>query len=296
MLHSRARRVESRALALRDLNRRGVARVRRDWNALPPPREPLPESHPYAADLDVAGTHASLFRLLDVVSAAPGRPVLLAWLLAPPASAAELRERQRAVAELAPRVDLREELALLARRTAEVTPNDFERFLAWAEGDGWLRPRAGVRWAARIIPAVTIAAVVLALGRKLPWSVAGFAFVAGLLLLGRYRRPLRETLTSVLARASGLREQASMLATFAAAPVEAPLLVHLRERVAAGGGAQGALRRLERVLSMAEGEGSMLQAIAQAVLLWDFHVVDRESITCSPGEARWIRNLLFDVA
>src|SRR6185369_9045741 len=112
-IHARARAEEKRARALAELNDLGVARVRRDWPSLPLPREIIPLDHPYASDLDVAGTTASLYRLLDVVSAATGRPVLLRWLLDSPPPVAELGERQKAVAELAEAVQLREEMAVL---------------------------------------------------------------------------------------------------------------------------------------------------------------------------------------
>jgi len=96
--HSRARADERRARDLAKLNRLGVARVHRDWPSLPLPRETVPMDHPYASDLDIAGTTASLYRLLDVVSAATGRPVLLRWLLGAVPSLEELHERQKAVA------------------------------------------------------------------------------------------------------------------------------------------------------------------------------------------------------
>ena len=293
-LYARTRRVERRARALRGLNERGAARVRRAWDRLPSARESLPDEHPYAADLDVLGAHASLYRLLDVVSGAPGRPVLTRWLLGPTAPAMELHDRQRAVAELAPRVELREELALLAERTMGVTEGDFARFLEWAEGTGWLHDRRMVLWLSRLIPIVTIATTAAALARAAPWSVPGLSLLAGVLLVVAQRRRLRETLTSVLTRATGLREHAAMLGVVAAMKMEAPLLRRLCERVAHGGGARGALERLDGALSMAEGEASLIGALARVVLLWDFLVVARlERWQASAGREvrRWLEAL-----
>jgi ABC-type multidrug transport system fused ATPase/permease subunit len=290
-LHNRVRRVERRAVALRMLNERGVARVRRDWNALPPPRELLPDEHPFAADLDVLGTHASLYRLLDVVSAAPGRRMLTSWLLDEPPDAATLRDRQRAVAELAPRVELREELALLARRTELVTEEDFGRFLDWAEGTGWLLGKPAVLWASRLIPVLTVAASVAAAAHVLPWSVAALSLLAGVLLVVQYRQPLRRTLATVLSRATGLREHAAMLDLVAATELESPMLRALRERSAHGGGARGALERLDSALSMAESEASLIGGVARVLLLWDFLVVARlEHWQASAGREvrRWL--------
>ncbi|HEX8908208.1 MAG TPA: DNA mismatch repair protein MutS, partial [Anaeromyxobacteraceae bacterium] len=69
------------------------------------------EDHPYARDLDLFGK-GSLFELLCTARTRPGADLLARWLLAP-ASAGEVRARQGAAADLAPRLDLREDLAVL---------------------------------------------------------------------------------------------------------------------------------------------------------------------------------------
>jgi hypothetical protein len=271
MQHARARQQAARAQMLREINRRGAARVRRDWGALPAPAESLPANHAYATDLDVAASHASLYRLLDVVSSATGRPALMRWLLASPPSIEEIRERQVAVAELAPATALREELIVLARSGGEIAPEQFESFLQWAESNQPLTPGAWVVWAARIVPLVTISTVWLAFVRRLPWSVPGASLAAGLLLLAWQRTALQHGLTSALARATGLRAQRRTLEHLATTPTEAPILRRLGDR--ASGGAD-ALRRLERTLALIEGQASLIHAAANAILLWDMHALD----------------------
>ena len=71
----------------------------------------LPDFHSYALDLDLFG-RGSLFELLSTATTSWGAKTLADWLLSP-ASPAEVRERQAAVAELRPRLDLREEIATL---------------------------------------------------------------------------------------------------------------------------------------------------------------------------------------
>src|SRR5262245_22722016 len=133
MHHARARAAATHARAAQELNVRGAARVQRAWTSLPSPAESVPADHPYAVDLDVAGTPASLFRLLDVVSDATGRPTLARWLLSDGPATAELRDRQAAVSELSASTVFREELALLAVGGPSVPPERFDRFLSWAE-------------------------------------------------------------------------------------------------------------------------------------------------------------------
>jgi MutS-like protein len=269
-MHTRERTRERRARELRELNLRGLARVRRDWPGLPLPREIIPVNHPYAGDLDVAGTTASLYRLLDVVSSATGRPVLMRWLLDSPPPAGELRERQAAVRELASGVDLREELALSARHSRETAPEQFESFLRWAEGEPWLAHRKALLWAARVIPILTIASAVLALLGRLPSTAPGLPLVVGLFLIARHRAMMTEHLTSALKHGTGLRPQRRMLELLGAAQFEAPLLQRERERAIGG---TAALNALERTLSLLEGQGSLIHAILAAVVLWDVHAL-----------------------
>jgi hypothetical protein len=269
-VHARARVDERRARDLSELNERGVARVRRDWPSLALPREIIPLDHPYASDLDVADTTASLYRLLDVVSAATGRPVLLRWLLDAPPPREELVERQKAVAELAAAVQLREELAVLARRGQEVSPDQLATFFDWAESEPWLRTRPVLLWTARVIPVVTLAAGVLALFGRLPSTAPLLSIVVGLFVLARHRTAISDHLTSVLRRGTGLRPQRRMLDVLTAARFASPLLQ--REQSTAMKGNAG-LRALERSMSLLEGQGSLVHAILAALVLWDVHAL-----------------------
>ena len=155
-LHARAIRDRDWHAELARGSELALARLRRDWEALPPPepREPPPD-HPYAADLDVLG-HASLAQLLGSVSTAPGRRRLHHWLLAP-STAADVLERQAAVAELAPALDLRDQLAARGRLIGRVDPSRIGALVEWAEGDHWLRHHLWALWTARLLPLATLA-------------------------------------------------------------------------------------------------------------------------------------------
>lgn len=265
-LHGRARKRQQRSHALGEINRRGVARVRRDWSALPAPTERVTANHPYAADLDVAGSAASLYRLLDVVSGATGRPTLMRWLLDDAPSTEVLRARQGAVSELARSTELREDLALFARQARDAAPEQFDDFLRWAERSPTLANATGLVWGAWIIPLVTIATSLLAFLRWLPWFVPALSLLLGIVLLGAYRASIAGGLTSVLSRGTGLHGQRQMLDVVGRTEFASPFLRELRERTV--GGAE-ALRGLERTMALVEGQGSLIHAIMNTVLLWD---------------------------
>ena len=131
--------------------------------------------HPYAGDLDVFGP-GSLFERLCLARTTAGRGVLADWL-GRPTDVATVRQRQSAVAELQPELDLREELSCRSERSgSEIHP---DALVAWARGpqlltEGWVRPIAvllsiamatGIGlWIAGRGPGVLLIAVWLSIG------------------------------------------------------------------------------------------------------------------------------------
>jgi len=91
---------------------RGMARLDGRWSGSGDTGDRfLDPAHPYARDLDIFGK-GSLFELLCSARTSPGRELLARWLLEP-APIEEIQARQSAVAELAPRLDLREQLSII---------------------------------------------------------------------------------------------------------------------------------------------------------------------------------------
>ena len=95
-----------------------LARIALDWAAIPPRPGEAPTSHPYAADLDLLGTH-SLAHLLDTTVSDHGRERLYRWLLDQPSPSSQWQTRQSLAKELVPLSLFRDRLALEARLTGE---------------------------------------------------------------------------------------------------------------------------------------------------------------------------------
>jgi ABC-type multidrug transport system fused ATPase/permease subunit len=271
--HGRAQEAARWAEALRQANEGAARRVRREWRALPVPRLTTPPpSHPYADDLNVVG-RASLLQLVDAVSAYPGRDTLAGWLLAP-AAAGAVRERQAAVAELAPMVELREALSARALLVGEVRARDVERFLGWAEGEPWLSRRPWLAWLARLLPVATVALLALQAQGWVPGQLWLLPLVGGLALATLYGRSVQRTLDESAASATGLRQHAALFATARRPAYASPRLVELRGELAGRLGSDRALERLERIMRFAELRYSATaHALVNAVTLWDLHVV-----------------------
>jgi len=275
-LHGRARERMRWHSRLYEVARLGEARVARDWSALPE-RATVPSGapHPFASDLDLSG-HASLFTLLDTVSAFPGRETLSRWLLYPATAASEVADRQAAVRELTELLELRQALHARARSAGALEQRAFEHFFAWAESPPWLltgRNRLAY-WVATLIPVLTLSLFGLAVAGLVSGQFSLLCFVGGLLLLAAFRPRLSATLDAAASNAIGLRQHAPMLALLEERSFTAPLLVRLHARISGDTGASASLRSLDTALGMAEArEGGLGYVILAAVLLWDFQAV-----------------------
>jgi hypothetical protein len=117
--------------------------------------------HPYSADLDLFGP-GSIFERVTECRTRAGEDTLAAWLLAP-AEPAEVKARQKAVADLAPRLDLREAVAVAG---ADAPAADYHPLAEW--GTAPQEPVPRWKW---------WAVEVLGWGNVLAWI--GWLFVEG---------------------------------------------------------------------------------------------------------------------
>ncbi|HET9370265.1 MAG TPA: hypothetical protein VFO19_08455, partial [Vicinamibacterales bacterium] len=112
IIHARLLNDRDRAQSAVAFYERGLARLAHDWIGRGSTGERFREAdHPFADDLDLFG-RGSAFELLSTSRTRAGEDVLASWLLNP-APPDEIRARQGAVAELAPKIDLRESIAVL---------------------------------------------------------------------------------------------------------------------------------------------------------------------------------------
>lgn len=271
-----------------------LARLRRDWSALPPPNpHEAPKDHPYAADLDVFG-RASLAQLLCAVSTAPGRVRLRHWLLrASPAD--QVRERQDAVAELAPLLDLRDELAARGRLSGRVDPARIQAFVSWAEGPRWLAHEPALRAAGWLVPAVTLTLAGLQIAGVLRegwWGLGLLAAAVVTWLTSRRAHPIFDRAASGEQGVAGYAEQLALLER---CDFRAPCLKRLVAELQAEGGSARALRRLDGLLSYAEARNNTLFWLpVQLLFLWDLHVLralERWQATSGPHVRGWFEAL-----
>lgn len=225
-------------------------------------------AHPYAADLDLFG-RGSLYERLCTARTHSGQDCLAAWLKHP-APVAGVRERQAAVAELGPRVDLREDLAVLGAEAKGGVDSTALRL--WAAA-----PPVEVPEALRAAGAAASASAIVTLGGWLlgPWgpfpfylATAAVALVSWLgrgfseQVLGGIGRPVRDlqTLTELFDRLGRERFQA-------------PRLAALHASLSADGQPPARpITRLRRWLEIHDSKRNVFFAPVAFYLLWDLQL------------------------
>ena len=251
--------------------------------------------HPYAEDLDLFGK-GGLFELLCRARTTAGEETLAAWLLAP-ADPEPVRARQAAVVELAPRHDLREELALLGDEVS--TGLHAEALARWGE-TAPPPPSRGLRLAAAALATASVASFgAFLLGAPIiPWLAV---LAAELLLAARLRRRVRATLRAIDEPARDLELLARLLAVFERERFDAARLGELQATLAPAGTGDGAGRcasrqiaHLERLSQLLDARRNQLFAPVGAALLFTTQValaIDAWRARCGPSLRAWIASV-----
>jgi hypothetical protein len=187
-----------------------------------PGAEYLDDGHPAALDLDLFGA-GSLFELVCTARTRYGKHTLATWLSAP-APPAEIRARQDAVADLQPRLDLQEDLVVLADDV-----RDHDRLNEFIRTAAETPPRRAARRAALTATALAIAG--LGAGWLFGWSrgVVLAALIPQVAVATFLRRPTNRLLEPAFAARAAFGTLAAVLARLEHEPFVAPRLRELRD-------------------------------------------------------------------
>jgi MutS domain V len=246
------------------LYEQGLARLDDRWTGIGATGDRFNDpAHPYAEDLDVFG-RGSLFELLSTARTDTGEETLARWLLTP-AGIDVVRARQEAVTELRPKLDLREDLALLGEG---VPSGESARGLAvWANGPYWnIAP--WIRPTAIVISLLTLVTLIL-------WFL-GFSaipFVSVLLIRQVFLYALRVPVERVISEVDGPGNNLSLLSDILQRleheRYECPLLTELRAALnVAGSPPSKQIARLNRLVELLDSRRNIVFAPLAGILLW----------------------------
>ncbi|HXV35554.1 MAG TPA: DNA mismatch repair protein MutS [Myxococcota bacterium] len=287
-VHDRLLGARDRALRSVAFYARALSRLESRWAGGGAPGERFQDSaHSYAEDLDLFG-RGSLFELLCEARTRAGEETLAAWLLAP-ATAPEIRARQAAVRELAPRLDLREDLARLGDEVrAGLHP---QAVCEWGAAPAALGSRAPA-----LIAAGLAALAVAGLVHWLATPAGPLAFLLALLLEAGFwvfhRRRVQAVVGGVDLPGRDLELLAQLLARLEREPHRAERLEALHAALQTDGArASDCIARLRRWIDLLDARRNQLFAPLAALLLWTpqcAFAIERWRSRHGAQLARWI--------
>ncbi|HSD45508.1 MAG TPA: hypothetical protein VLB87_02765 [Pyrinomonadaceae bacterium] len=246
----------------------------------------LDPEHPYAQDLDLFG-HGSLFELLSTARTDVGEETLAQWLLTP-AELDVVRERQQAVTELRPKLDLREDLALLGEG---VPSGESARGLAaWANGPYWnISP-----WTRPTAVAISLITILTLVVWFLGYSPIPFIVVLIIrqVYLYRLRVPVERVVSEVDGPGNNLSLLSDMLKRLEHEGYESSLLVKLRAALNVEGSPPSKqIALLNRLIEILDSRRNIIFAPAAAILLWPLQCaisIERWRQSSGPAVGRWL--------
>jgi len=201
------------------------------------------DGHPYARDLDLFG-RASLFELLNTARTEAGEAMLAAWL-SQGADADEIRARQIAIEDLQPRLDFREDIAVLA---AEGEVSCTGALARWAASQpARFSPILPVVFVASGVVVVVLA--VLAWYEVISWApLILWLFVEGV-IAWRSKRALLRIIHEIGKPADDLKILASIAERVETETFTAARLVHVQTTLK---GCATSIRQLAKLASLLE--------------------------------------------
>ncbi|HYF75677.1 MAG TPA: DNA mismatch repair protein [Symbiobacteriaceae bacterium] len=270
--HDRLRRRLAFAHALRDINQKGADRTEGRWTAFADTgAEFKDDDHAYASDLDLFGP-ASLFQWISSAQTPFGRAKLAQVLCQTPGERGEIRARQEAVAELAPKLAWRQrfeaEGLLVSNRT-----DSADSLLTWAgqSQPAYLQPF--VKLGILVLPAITLLTVGLYFYHTMvPWPVPALFVLVQIILLRLWGKERAHALSTVYRHEARLRTYARMLERFENQRFDAPWLKarQARLRDAAGRSAFQQIRRLSTIAERISNRENAYFLIVNILILWDY--------------------------
>jgi hypothetical protein len=303
VIHDRLLRMLERRRRAQRFFERALARLDGKWAGTGDPGDRyLDPAHPYARDLDLFGP-ASLFELLCTARTHIGEDTLARWLLAP-ADPATACARQKAVDEMRPRVDLREDLAVVAEESR--TGVEPVSLAAWGEAPGLLE-RGGLHAAVRALTVLGMSGAAAILTYLLsqmgafrisePVSVLLRDFFLMVLavnatFLYRVHKRIAPVVTAVEEAAHELQLLSEVLVRLERESFRSPLLAALRASLDTEGEPPSKrIGRLNRLMELLDSRDHLLVRMAEPFVLWTAHMafaVEAWRRHSGPVVRRWL--------
>jgi hypothetical protein len=263
---------------------RGLARMEDRWAGSGETGEEFKDPlHLYAEDLDILG-EGSLFQLLSTARTNMGKQCLARWLLTH-ADIQKIQERQSAVAELKPKLDFREGLAVSGE--SERIAAKPQALIAWSRAESGLKDG---RWWAAGLAIFSIAALIF--GFMVMWTPFIISLLINGIITSRARHRLEKIFAGIGDTHKDLDSLAQLLHRIEVEKFESPMLQQLQTKLLTHGLPPSAcIERLDTLTDLDDSRHNWFVRIFDIPLLYSMQIafaLERWRRTYGSGIEAWL--------
>jgi MutS domain V len=268
ILHELTVRSRTRAETAASFYRKGIARIEDRWAGTGEAGERFRDAkHIYADDLDLFG-RGGLFELLSTARLPMGENRLAAWLCSP-ARAPEIIERQKLIAEIREKLDLREDMAVIGQELR--VRLDPESLTSWSESKASLPSSAFRAVAALLAISFAISLYYLVRTGVIPPALVVLA-IAGLFHLSLKKRA-KSVVESLHSNAEGLLLFSKLLSRLESEEFESPRLAgFIQELKRTAHRASRSIRKLAQIVAWIDAREGLLARLIEIPFLYTVQV------------------------
>jgi hypothetical protein len=268
VIHERILQARNHAQTVVALYRRGIARIDDNWAGTGSTGERFRDpKHVYAEDLDLFG-RGCLFELLSTARLPMGEERLARWLCAA-SPTNEIIERQKLVAELRDRLDLREDIAVTGEDLRARL--DAASLIAWAESKP-LPATTGLRVIFAVLALAALTALVYWFAGGRIWPLI-LVLAIELGFYAKWRRPTEEVMDTLHCNAEGLTLFSQILERIEQEQFASPRLQKETAALTAGDHpASRAIRDFARIVFWMDAREGMIVRIIELPVLYSLQV------------------------
>lgn len=250
------------------------------------------QDHAYAYDLDIFGA-GSLFQMINRTCTPSGEKLLVDHLSNPDLQTQHILQRQKAIAELMPLQDFRQQFMVTGQENSE-TPNDILQLNLWLNSANSKLNNPVIATFRFILPAVTLILLLLAVFGIISYFFVPVSILINMAFLQLYRSQINKIHAVVSHKHHILNKYAKLLKHLNDQTFSSEILTSLRRD---GKDADSSLNALSKTMSFFDQRLNDLVAIVlNGIFLSDFHCVialDRWKQTHKNQMPQWLDNIFL---
>ncbi|KVV15987.1 DNA mismatch repair protein [Flavobacterium sp. TAB 87] len=229
--------------------------------------------HPYAYDLDIFGEH-SLFQSLNRTATHIGKTTLANLLLKVQPNSAILAN-QKAIQELATKIDWRQEFLALAK-VGQDSKSQYEVLLRWNKRDNFTFSK-WMTFLMFAVPALFIGFIVayFITSNLVLLSYVTYVFILNMIILGRYMKQIQAEISQTSAIDAIINQYSLLVQKIEKESFQSPKLLELQEKLKyKNATASNHLKKLSELFSKMDSINNFVTAIFfNGTVLFNLHVL-----------------------